>query len=277
MSHETIPAPTEPPDHDKAAAEHDHAGDHDHSVHVGDPVQLPGNPSLKQLAGQAKDLRRGVLRGVPEDVARFAAHHPRGAALTASPQDRQRVALRDAQVALARSYGFEGWSALVQNVGRVRVEERDMHRWFGVELNNEVWDLIDDGVSPDSPQADRDLVLYGAYASARHWAEVGTVANQARGEHLIARANLAVGHPETALRHARRCLDLVQAHVDEMADWDAPFAHEALARALAATGDPVGGAEHRRRAAELTASLADPGDREVLEAELSREPWFGLA
>lgn len=250
--------------------------DHDHTRHDAPAVVLPGNPDLRQVRTQAKDLRRGVHRGIPEHVATFAAHHPRGAEIVADGERRRRVTLRDAQVALARSYGFPGWQALVSNVGRARVEERDMHRWFGVELNNEVWDLIESGVNPDSAQGDRDLVLYGAFASARHWMEAGTVANAARGEHLISRAAMAVGEHTIALDHARRCLALIEANPDEMADWDAPFGHEALARALAAAGDLDGGRNHRQIAVELTAALADPGDREVLEAELARAPWFGL-
>jgi hypothetical protein len=164
----------------------------------------------------------------------------------------------------------------VQNVGRGQIQERDLHRFFGVELNNEVWAILDDGLSPESPEADRELALYGAYASLRHWLDAGTVANQARGEHLVARAAIAVGQPDVSLRHARRCLELVEANPQEMADWDAPFAHEALARALAATGDPEGGAAHRSRCVDLTAALGDPEDRAILEGELAREPWFGL-
>ena len=76
----------------------------------------------------------------------------------------------------------------------------------------------------------------------------GNAANHARGEHLVARAAIAVGLPDVSLRHARRCLELVEGHPDEMEDWDAPFAHEALARALAATGDTEGGARIGRGA-----------------------------
>lgn len=256
---------------------HDIDADHDHTRHTGDAVTLPGNPNLKQLATQAKELRRGVHRGVPADVAVLTRHHPRGADLAASEESRQRVTLRDAQVALARRYGFEGWQALTQNVGRARIEERDMHRWFGVEFNNEVWDLLDGGLSAQSPQEDKDVVLYGAYASARHWHECGTVANAARGEYLIARAATAIGLLDVALRHAHRCLDLVESNPDEMADWDVPFAHEALARVLAGTGDVDGGRAHREAAVRLTAAVADDGDREMLEAELAKPPWFGLA
>jgi hypothetical protein len=264
--------PVAPPHtHDPA----DPAVDHDHTTADGSPA-LPANPDLRQLRTRAKDLRRGVHRGVRADLDVVARHHPRGAALTASPATRGAITLRDAQLALARSLGFEGWHALVQGVGRRRVEERDMHRWFGVEFNNEVWDLLDAGVGPGSPESDRDLVLYGAYASARHWSECGGPAQQARAEHLIARAELAVGEPAVALRHARRCLELVLAHPDAVSDWDAPFAHEALARAFAGTGDVERARRHRELAVQLTGQVANPQDRGVLEAALPRGPWFGL-
>jgi hypothetical protein len=256
-----------------AASGHERA-DHEHSRHEGDPLQLPGRPDLRQLRTQAKDLRRGARGGNPDDVATVRQYHPHGDVLASGSC--AELSLRDAQLALARKYGFAGWNALVQNVGRGQTQERDLHRFFGVEFNNEVWALIDDGLSPESPEADRDLALYGAYASLRHWLEAGTVANQARGEHLVARAALAVGQPEVSLTHARRCLALVEAHEQDMADWDAPFGHEALARALAATGDREGGAAHRLRAVDLTAALVDPEDRAILEGELAREPWFGL-
>jgi len=54
---------------------------------------------------------------------------------------------------------------------------------------------------------------------------------------------VTIGYADVAVRHARRCLELVEASPDAMADWDAPLAHEALARALAAAGvvNPVTG------------------------------------
>jgi hypothetical protein len=257
---------------DHAAADHA-AADHEHSKHDGDVVALPGRPDLGQLRSRAKDLRRGARGGNPADLATIREHHPRGEALAATPDA---LTLRDAQLALARKYGFQGWNALVQNVGRDQVEERDLHRFFGTQLNNEVWGLIDDGLSPDSDVEDRELALYGAYASLRHWLDAGNVANQARGEHLVSRVATAIGLPDVAMRHATRCLELVQGHPDEMADWDAAFAHEALARALAATGDREGGRTHLATAIQLCAALPDPEDRAILEGEFARPPWFGL-
>jgi hypothetical protein len=61
-----------------------------------------------------------------------------------------------------------------------------------------------------------------------------------------------------------------------MADWDEPFAREALARALAATGSLDAARVELSRAVELTALVANPGDREVIETEMAKGPWFGL-
>lgn len=155
----------------------------------------------------------------------------------------------------------------------------DLHRRFGVEANNETWRLLDaGGPDPDASRHERDRFLYRAYASAYHWMETpsGTVANQARGEHLIARAAIAVGLPHIALRHARRCLELCAANPDEVEDWDVAFAQEAIARAHAAAGDLELARQHRVRATHLGAAIGEADDREVFLAELAREPWFGL-
>src|SRR4029453_14948507 len=111
-------------------------------------------------------------------------------------------------------------------------EELRTHRRFGGRFNNEVWDLIDGGVDRHSPREQQDRVLYGAYASLRHWLEAGGSPEHARGEHLVSRAGGGVGYPGVGVPHPRRCLELVEASPDAMADWDAPLAHEAVARAL---------------------------------------------
>ena len=237
---------------------------------------LPANPNITQLRKQAKDLKRLVLRGDADAVDRVRTFHP-SLSSEAGPIDPAAFTLRDAQVTLAREFGFDGWHALSTEVGERMVDERDLHRWFGVQLNNGMWDRIEDpGIGPHTPQDERETLLYSAYASAYHWRQVGSPANAARGEHLISRMAVKLGEDAVALRHARRCLELVEVHPDDVEDWDAPFAHEALARALAATGDRAAGQTHRDLARDLTAAVASDGDRQVLESELAREPWFGL-
>ncbi len=154
----------------------------------------------------------------------------------------------------------------------------DSHRAFAIQFNNAVWDELDRGeLGPASPRDDRDRLLYDACAAAAHWRRAGDVTHQARAEHLIARVAVVAGYPHEALRHARRCLELVDGHPDVMADWDRGFALEALARAEAASGDGDGARTTYERARAAAAQIADDDDRATVEGELNRPPWFGVA
>ncbi|WP_427890326.1 hypothetical protein ACQHIV_41975 [Kribbella sp. GL6] len=228
---------------------------------------LPAKASLSQLRARAKELRKAVVKGRPDAIERVRAQHPAydGAGFT----------LRDAQLTIAREYGLASWPELMEKVATELVEGRELHRYFGVELNNETWDLLEE-IDETSPLEDQERLLYGAYAACLHWLEAGNEANHARGEHLIARAALRIGRAEAGLLHARRCLELVRAYPAQMGDWDEPFAREALARALAATGDTAGARRELERVEELAVAISDERDRVVLREELAKEPWFGL-
>jgi hypothetical protein len=231
---------------------------------------LPAKASLSQLRLRAKELRKAVVKDRPDAIERVRAHHP---AYAEGPLDQ--FTLRDAQLTIAREHGLAGWSELMEKVATELVEGRELHRYFGVELNNETWDLMEQ-IDETSPRDDQERLLYGAYAACLHWLEAGNEANHARGEYMIARAALRIGRASLGLEHAQRCLELVLAHPTQMADWDEPFAHEALARALAATGEVSSARTELVQAIELTTHVADPADQEVLRTQLAKEPWFGL-
>jgi len=76
---------------------------------------LPERPNLEYLKDQAKRLLKACHRGDPDSLSLVAAFHPRfqnrGATLQQEP-----LALHDAQVVLARQYGFPSWSRLKQEV-----------------------------------------------------------------------------------------------------------------------------------------------------------------
>lgn len=77
---------------------------------------LPARPSLAQLRTQARELLRAHRAGSAAAAARVAAHHPdlKGHlpdAVLAHP-----LKLADAQLVLAREYGFASWAALKQRV-----------------------------------------------------------------------------------------------------------------------------------------------------------------
>ena len=68
------------------------------------PRALPSQPNLDQLKRQAKELLRAVEAGEAEAEALVQAHHRN--------VDRSAFALHDAQLVLARSYGFDSWPKL---------------------------------------------------------------------------------------------------------------------------------------------------------------------
>ena len=72
------------------------------------------HPDLEQLKRQAKELLRGFASGDTNAIADVNAHYP-----SASPTE---FALHDAQLVIARSYGFESWPKLKAYVDGVTVK-----------------------------------------------------------------------------------------------------------------------------------------------------------
>lgn len=71
--------------------------------------QLPANPSLKSLKNQAKQLLHGHRSGATEACGRIVALHPRMADVAPEAVREKPFALADAQLVIAREYGFESW------------------------------------------------------------------------------------------------------------------------------------------------------------------------
>ena len=77
---------------------------------------LPARPSLAQLKRQAAELQRLHAQGKPSAAARILANHPRFRSRTVQTVLASRLALADAQLVIAREYGFESWAALKHRV-----------------------------------------------------------------------------------------------------------------------------------------------------------------
>jgi hypothetical protein len=69
--------------------------------------KLPPRPSLESLRKQAKKLARGIAAGDADAIGRARAQ---------LPQAKLPLSQRDAQLVLAREYGFPGWQDLVKEV-----------------------------------------------------------------------------------------------------------------------------------------------------------------
>ena len=194
---------------------------------------LPANADLGQLRAQAKELRRAFNGGSPVAVARITAVHPGATG---------EIPLRDAQLVIAREHGQVGWRELVAAVIAQQTGGRDLHRWFGVELNNDTWDALGGGLSEHSPRREQEEALYAVYASTYHWMQAGTVANHGRGEYMIASVAVAIGQTDVAARHAARYAELIETNPAAFADWDRAFAAEIAARVAARSGRPAAAA-----------------------------------
>src|SRR5215472_5215498 len=69
--------------------------------------KLPARPSLESLRKQAKKLARGIAAGDADAIARAHAQ---------LPQAKLPLSQRDAQLVVAREYGFPGWKDLLKEV-----------------------------------------------------------------------------------------------------------------------------------------------------------------
>jgi hypothetical protein len=234
-------------------------------VDHGTTPTLPVEADLGQLRNQAKELRLAVRGGDAGAGERVVA---------AGRADLDDFSIRDAQHVIAREHGFESWADVVSAFGSRQPRERDLHRWFAVELNNELGDLLFD-LTPDAPRAEKDRALYQAYAACYHWLEAGTPANHGRAEYTIARTALAIGRPQVATGHAARYAELIAEHPEAFTDWDRAFAVEVQARAAAALG-ASDAKELKTRAHDLAGQVADPEARDVVQDRLRLGPWFGL-
>lgn len=151
--------------------------------------------------------------------------------------------------------------------------EPAVHRSLAIEANNSTWDILGRPVAELSVD-DLEEMTRRAYAAAYHWqrAEGTGPANAARADWLLAKVWLARGDGPIAHHHAQRCLTVCES--EQLVDFDLAYAHEAMARALACTGDLAAAAEHRRIA--VAVPIAEADDREIVEADLAAGPWFGL-
>src|SRR5437762_12612191 len=77
---------------------------------------LPFSPSLDHLNYQAKDLLDAHRARNPEAFARIRLLHPKFAAKSEHAVKAARFSLSDAQLVVAREYGFESWPRLKQHV-----------------------------------------------------------------------------------------------------------------------------------------------------------------
>ena len=89
-------------------------------------LSLPSNPDLERFRRDARLLQRGVRDRVPAALDLVARHHPSNVAAGVGGADAGAdFTLSDAQLVLARSYGFTSWPRLRDYLRRSEALSRD--------------------------------------------------------------------------------------------------------------------------------------------------------
>ena len=160
---------------------------------------LPNNPSLDRLRDDARRLQRGVTATDRQALEIVRRDHPRPDVALAGAPDR--FALHDAQLTVARGYGFTGWPALVHylevaadlSVDPSGIDEDTLQpadRFC--TLSSLRYDATD---SPPRRQAAAALLTADPGLIERHvWAAASATDQVALARHLNARPDLATAH-----------------------------------------------------------------------------------
>ena len=150
---------------------------------------------------------------------------------------------------------------------------QEAHKHFAQSTNGRVWELLQ---KHNRSSAENDEMLYDAYACAYHWKFAGSAVHQQRGEWLISRVHIVLGHGAEALRHAQRCFELTEANRELMQDFDISYAFEGMARAQAMLGDEKIAKEFYELAQQAGNAIADGEDRSIFMGDFYGGDWFGL-
>ena len=149
--------------------------------------------------------------------------------------------------------------------------EPEAHRYFGVQLNNKVWEFL--GKENRSEQED-ETMIHAAHTSLYHWSQVGTAFNLERGEWMVSHVYAVLNRPEPALYYARRCLQICTDN--QIGDFDLAYAYEAMARALAAGGDLTEAGKYHTLAKDAGEQIKNDEDKRIFVGDFATGPWYGL-
>lgn len=140
--------------------------------------------------------------------------------------------------------------------------DAQIERKLAAGLFNETWRLLD---KPDRTAEENARMIHCAHASRFHWEAVGNARNRAVGEWQISRVYSVLVLAESALYHAKLCMELTEAN--GLNPFHRACAHEGMARALSLS-DKAAARAHYQAARDLASSIEDREDRNILESDL---------
>ena len=104
-----------------------------------DPKPLPARPSLEQYKKQAKELLKAYRSADVEAIRRIKKSHPRFENLSAPGFDVTKFALADAQLVIAREYGFESWPKFAQRIEVINSEVAALKNPVAAFIEAAIW------------------------------------------------------------------------------------------------------------------------------------------
>lgn len=149
----------------------------------------------------------------------------------------------------------------------------EAHKEFAKLSNGQVWKLLE---KTDRSPEENEEMEQAAFASLYHWSYAGTETHHQRGEWMIAHVYTVLGGAEPALKHARRCLELTEAHKDQMEDFDIAYAYEGMARANALSGNVETAKKYLELAKDAGEAIADEEDKAWFMGDIEGGEWYGL-
>ncbi len=147
----------------------------------------------------------------------------------------------------------------------------ECHKKVAIDCFNLVWSLLG---KKDRTKEEDDKMVHAAHASRFHWGEIGEPIHFERGEWQISRVYSVLNRPQPALYHAKRCLEICQQN--DIRDFDIAFAHEAVARANAASGNKSEFEKHHQLAKEAGERIKGKEDKKYFFSDLESGPWYDM-
>ncbi|MFW5435374.1 hypothetical protein [Paenibacillus apiarius] len=141
--------------------------------------------------------------------------------------------------------------------------DTDTNTKIAKELFNLVWELLE---KTTRTQEETDQMIHAAHASRYHWGAAGNELQFARGEWQISRVYSTAGMAESAMYHARRCVDICRKY--NLGAFDTAYAYEALARASSLLNKAEDVEGYIARAEELSRHVDSEEDRRYLTDDL---------
>lgn len=146
------------------------------------PKQLPSDPNWEQLKKQAKAILREKKKQSQSVLELVKKHHPRFQALALSEFNQHRFGLQDAQLVLARDYGFDTWVSLREFVQARSPAAADAESDFK---------LCGDAIRQNDFERLKGLLESGNFEGSELTRLLGIAATDMRGEQEAVRRKMA--------------------------------------------------------------------------------------